>query len=174
MNIIHNRPLVTSVASLALIAGAAVTGLAAANASTGSGTASQGEHREVKIKGSISLPESAHEQGDAAEAAHLTKLATVDQKTANAAARATIPGGSVVDTNLGEEDGSVVYDVSVKDPSGATSEVIVDAGNAKVLASETEANDGLEGTAGPEAKKDGSDGETNDAPPAGSNATNGK
>lgn len=144
MNIKNKKTVVGSIASLALIGGVAATGVVAANAASGTSSASQsekGEANDAPIKGSISVAEPAQEESDAAEAAKLAKLATVDKKAANAAAVDTVPGSSVVETDLEEEDGFLVYEVDVKDTAGVTTEVIIDAGNTKVLASEVEGDE---------------------------------
>ncbi len=196
MNIIQKKKaIVGSLAGLVLVSGTALGGIAVANANTpatpspGPTQSEQGEQKEAQVKGSISVPESATEVPDAEEAAQLAKLATIDAKAAEAAATASVPGSSIVSTELGDEDGSLVYDVSVKDGAGTITEVKVDAGNATVLASEVgdDANEGPEGseadeaTEGPESQDssdqsddNGADGEMNDAQEATQDAANGK
>ena len=179
----RKKTVVGSLAGLLLLGGIATTGIAAANAAIhaaptspafSSAQSDKNESKEANIKESISLTESATEESDAAEAAKLAKLATVDEKGANAAALASLPGASVVSTNLEEEDGSLVYDVSVKDKAGVVTEVIIDAGNAKILASEVEGNEAAEG---PESSSDSEQGSTvggNEIQAATPGATSGK
>ncbi len=183
------RAIVGSLAGLVLVSGTALGGIAVANAntsSTPSADTTQGEQNEAKVKGSISVPESATEVPDAEESAQLAKLVTIDASAAEAAATATVPGSTIVSTDLGDEDGFLVYDVTVKDGAGAVTEVKVDAGNATVLASEAGDDEGAEGpegseadeaTEGPEGSEsqddNGADGEMNDAQEAAQDATNG-
>ena len=146
----RKKAAVGSLAGLLLIGGIAATGIAAANAANNTAPPStsqgeKGEPQEVKINGSIPVTESTTEESDAVEAAKLAKLATIAEKGAAAAALASVPGGTVVSTSLGDEDGFVVYEVTLKDQAGAMTEVIVDAGNAKVLASEVKDNESAEG-----------------------------
>ena len=49
--------------------------------------------------------------------------------------------GEVKKTELDDEDGFVVYDVDVLGKDGKTTELKVDAGDATILAQETEDND---------------------------------
>ncbi|WP_104119143.1 PepSY domain-containing protein [Arthrobacter sp. B1805] len=169
MNVIQKKKaIVGSLAGLVLVSGTALGGVAVANANSGTpspGTtqSEQGEQQEAKVTGSISVPESGTEVPDAEEAAQLAKLATIDTKAAEAAATASVPGSSVVSTELGDEDGFLVYDVSVKDGAGTVTEVKVDAGNATVLASEAGDDEASEGPEGSEGDDNGADGEMNDA-----------
>ncbi|THJ65591.1 hypothetical protein E8P82_11435 [Arthrobacter echini] len=140
------KAVVGSIAGLVLVGGTALGGIAVANANT-TGTDSmgtsdvaqdeRGESNEAKVKGSISVPESATEVSDAEESAQLAKLATIDTSAAEKAAAASVPGSTVVSSELGDEDGFVVYEVDVKDDAGTVTEVTVDAGDASILASET-------------------------------------
>ncbi|MHA7278084.1 PepSY domain-containing protein [Arthrobacter sp. Hz1] len=182
------KMLVGSLAGLALIGGTAAVGLSAANAATvpapapveaNQDSAENGEQQEPKLNGSITAPESATEQSEADESAQLTKLATIDAKAAEATATGSVPGSSVVSTELGDENGSVVYEVTVKDGAGVLTEVKVDAGNAAVLATEAgedEASEGAEDEASEGAEEqDGADneadGELDDAQEAASTGT---
>lgn len=182
------KAIVGSLAGLVLISGTALGGVAVANANT-TGTPStettqndQAEQGETKVTGSISVPESGTEVPDAEEAAQLAKLATIDTAAAEAAATATVPGSSVVNTELSDEDGFLIYDVSVKDGAGTVTEVMVDAGNATVLGSEASDDEANEGSAADEATEgaesqsedNGADGEMNDAAEVAQDATNGK
>lgn len=81
------------------------------------------------VKGSIQLPaeQSGVEVPDAQEEAQYASLARITPEQAKQAAQSAVPG-SVTSVTLGDEDGSLVYEVH----SGNT-EVLVDAGNGKVL-----------------------------------------
>lgn len=200
MNTIQKKKaIVGSLAGLVLVSGTALGGIAVANANTtatpspGTTQGEQGEQNdanEAKVKGSISVPESATEVPDAEESAQLATLATVDAAAAEAAATASVPGSTIVSTELGDEDGFLVYDVTVKDGAGTVTEVKVDAGNATVLASEAGDDEGAEGPEGSEGSEasegsesqdgadqsddNGADGEMNDAQEAAQDAANGK
>jgi hypothetical protein len=87
---------------------------------------------EVKSS-SIKVPENTETQ------AEFAKFATVSQQQAEAAALAVQPG-TVVKSKLDDEDGYLVWQVDVKHAKGTT-EIAVDAGNAKVLAAEAEEDD---------------------------------
>lgn len=150
----NRKTLIGALAGLALVGGGTIAGLSAANAST-TPTApvsqpapetEKGEQQEPKLNGSITVPETAGEQSDTQESAQLAGLATIDAKAAEAAAVASIPGSSALSSELGDENGFLVYEVTVKDGAGAISEVKIDAGNATVLA--TEAADQADGQNG--------------------------
>jgi len=95
--------------------------------------------------GSVPAPEDAEDEaetndGDAGEAEEtkaLESLATTTPQEATAAATAAVPGtaGAV---ELENENGYVVYSVEVTTADGTTVEVKIDAGNAAVLAQETD------------------------------------
>ncbi|GLU61074.1 PepSY domain-containing protein (plasmid) [Arthrobacter sp. TES] len=170
------KTLIGALAGLALIGGTAVVGLSAANASTtpsppatspatGSttdGEKSDGGQQEPQLKGSITVPETTGEQSDAQESANLAAVATIDAKAAETAAAASLPGSAATASHLGDENGSLVYDVTVKDSTGAVHEVKIDAGNATVLANET-ADPQENGQKGTENTTDTESNETPDA-----------
>ena len=138
--------LIGSLAGLALIGGTAAVGLGAANATTpgpdrSTGGSAHSEKQEPQSAGSITVPESATEQSESEESLNLAKLATVDPKTAEAAAVASVPGSTAVSTTLGDENGSLVYEVKLTDTAGAGIEVAVDAGNSAILNTESDANE---------------------------------
>ncbi|OLV19600.1 PepSY domain-containing protein [Deinococcus marmoris] len=85
--------------------------------------------QEPMIKGSILLPaeQKGVEMTDAQESAQYLKLAKITLDQARAAAQAAVPG-TVTSIKLDEEDGYLVYEVEI-----GTQEVIIDAGNGKVL-----------------------------------------
>lgn len=116
---------------------------------TGTQTTSQEQH--PAINGSVPAPAGTETNdategsgNDAAEAQQLKGLAKIDQATAEKAALQAVPG-TVVKTELDNENGFVVYSVEVKSADGTVTDVKVDAGNGQVLAQESEANDGQEG-----------------------------
>lgn len=83
-----------------------------------------------------------------AEASALAKLATVTPVQATEAATKAVPG-KAAEPELHNEDGNVVYEVTVTSVDGKTqTDVVIDAGNATVLAQESE--DGHEGNDAPE------------------------
>jgi len=75
----------------------------------------------------------AKETADSSEAAALQGKATISAADAKAAALAANPGASVVNTELDEEQGVVVYNVELDDGS----DVMVDAADGTILATET-------------------------------------
>ena len=77
-------------------------------------------------------------------------------------------------THLEEEDGSLVYEVSVKDKAGVVTEVIVDAGNAKIMASEVAGNEAAEGTESSNDSEQGSTTGGNEVQDTSPGATSGK
>lgn len=175
----NRKTLLGALAGLALIGGSAAVGLSAANASTTPpapvtqstpDNESNGEYQDPKLNGSTTVPEAAGEQSDAQESAQLAGLAKIDAKTAEAAAVTAVPGASVVSSDLGDENGFLVYEVAVKDGAGTLSEVRVDAGNATVLATgAAEHTDGQNGN-----KKETADASgTADAPDATETSDNG-
>ena len=99
---------------------------------------------EVKIQGSIALPAEAQgtELTDAQEQAQYAKLAKITPEQAKQAALAVAPG-TVSSIELEDEDGFLVYEVVI-----GNKEVIVDAGNGKVLAQEVEEPDNEAGETG--------------------------
>lgn len=87
------------------------------------------EPNEVKIQGSIQLPaeQPGAEVPDAQEDAQYAKLAKISADQARQSAQAVVPG-TVTSVKLDDEDGSLVYEVVI-----GKIEVLVDAGNGKVL-----------------------------------------
>ena len=73
--------------------------------------------------------------GDEASDAALPSLAKITPAQAEKAALAAYPSAAVISTSLGDENGYLVYEVTLKDAQG-TLEVKVDAGNAQVLATD--------------------------------------
>ncbi len=77
------------------------------------------------------------DKADTAEQAKLEKVAKIDADAASKAATDKVPG-TVDEVELDEEDGNVVYEVDVIARDGTDTEVIVDAGNGKILAQEVD------------------------------------
>lgn len=102
---------------------------------TGGQQQTKQEQQDPNIKGTIAVPETKGEQDPATEAQQLSGLAKIDQKAAEDAALAALPG-TVVKTDLGNENGFAVYNVEIKGSDGTVTEMKVDAGNGQVLAHE--------------------------------------
>ena len=105
---IRNLLLLTSIAALALTGGCALFG-----------------EKETS-------PASIQPAGKVA-AADLPGLAKITFQQATDAALATVPGGSVLKSELKIEDGGLVYAFKIAGPGKKVREVMIDAGNAKVI-----------------------------------------
>ncbi|MBL8778283.1 MAG: PepSY domain-containing protein [Acidimicrobiales bacterium] len=112
------------------------------------------------LNGSIQSPED-ESLSEADEAKALEGLATIAASDAEHAALAANPGATVNSSELGNENGSVVYEVDLTDASGADVEVKVDAGNGDILSQEND-DDGNEADEGDEGSASGAD-EANEA-----------
>lgn len=77
------------------------------------------------------------DRADKAERAKLEKAAKIDAKAASKAATDKVPG-TVGDVELDEEHGNVVYEVEVTAKDGTETDVIVDAGNGKILSQQAD------------------------------------
>jgi len=117
----------------------AVTLVAALGTGTAFATGALKLPDEVKST-SIKVPENTETQ------AGFAKLSKVTQQQAEAAALAVQPG-KIVKAKLDDEDGNLVWQVDVQHAKGTT-EIAVDAGNAKVLAAEADEDDDNEGHEG--------------------------
>ncbi|WP_209308846.1 PepSY domain-containing protein [Blastococcus sp. CT_GayMR16] len=108
------------------------------------GPGSDQEGEDASFTGSVAAPAET-EQPDGQEAsgnedqesAALQALATVTPQQAEQAAVAAVPG-TVGGSELGNENGFVVYSVEIKGTDGNVTEVKIDAGNGAVLAQEAE------------------------------------
>jgi uncharacterized membrane protein YkoI len=107
---------------------------------------SQAETQDSTINGSIKVTDTNTDdtvkdtaQSEAAEAAKYTSMAKISEADAMKAAVAKV-GGTATKATLGNENGSLVYEVTV-----GTQDVKVDAGNGKVLSVDTEGNEANEG-----------------------------
>lgn len=92
-----------------------------------------GEH-DPSYTASIRVSEEDSEQSETDEAAALQSLATISADQAAQAATTAYPGASVMQIELDNENGWLVYSVELSNGS----EVTVDAGNATVLATDQE------------------------------------
>lgn len=100
--------------------------------------------QEPTYTSSIRIPDTGQEMDDGTEAKKLASVAKISSDQAKAAAEKSA-GGSASSVKLEDENGNVVYAVTV-----GTKEVKVDAGNGNVLATET-AEAGDSGETGTEA-----------------------
>ncbi|MFN8124111.1 MAG: PepSY domain-containing protein [Thermoleophilia bacterium] len=78
--------------------------------------------------------------GEATEAASLSKVATVSRAQAEQAALGKTPG-TVTEASLGDENGTVIWEVNVKASSGGDHEVKVDAKTGAVLQVQSDTQD---------------------------------
>ncbi len=132
------RLLFSGAAALGVAAGAAGIAGAATGGSAGSSpppTASA--DREPAYTSSVTAPEGSESQSEADETATLQGQATVTSEQARAAALAAVPG-TAAEPELENENGNVVWGVEITRADGTVTDVKVDAGNAKVLAQESE------------------------------------
>ncbi|MGB3829911.1 MAG: PepSY domain-containing protein [Ornithinimicrobium sp.] len=118
------------------------------NEGTETGQDGKNERGEADFTGSIKAPAEAQDGAEAkdgsaqdtaqekAEAATLAPLATVTESEASRAATDAVPG-TVGTIALANQDGYVVWDVTVTQADGTVVEVVIDAGDASVLVQET-------------------------------------
>ncbi len=142
-----------TITTSALAVGVLVGSAGLANAMTSSGSPAQqvpapaaaDGDQDPMLDGSIQSAE-IEGRSEAEESSALAALATITDAEATAAAAAANPDATVDAVELGNENGSVVYEVTMTDSSGASLEVKVDAGNGAVLAQETgdEADEGVD------------------------------
>ncbi|MDI3481045.1 MAG: hypothetical protein PWQ97_700 [Tepidanaerobacteraceae bacterium] len=78
------------------------------------------------------------------EDAALASKAKITKDEAIKAALAAHPGYAVKGASIGNENGYLVYEVNIADKSGKTLEIKVDAGNGKILATDSQAEDNEE------------------------------
>jgi len=136
---------VTAAAGAGALMGAAGLASAATNATTPSTPAAQNQEAHdteaaPNYTSSITVPDKAESTDEAGEAAALKAMVTLTPEQASAAATAAVPG-TAGDIELENDGGNVVYDVEVTTANGHV-DVKVDPGNGKILAQETEQNDG--------------------------------
>ena len=133
-----DNKLVISAAAAAVLAlgggGAAIAAQQAQeeNIKGGTITAPAGSVEENETAGN-----EAAEGNESAQAGQLQGLAKIDGAAAEEAALSAVHG-QAKDIELENEGGFIVYEVKVAGDDGKLHEVVVDAGNGKVLAQETE------------------------------------
>ncbi len=150
--------LVGALAAAALTVGGGAA-LAAGQAPEATAGDTKQEQQEPSINGSVKAPGGAG-QDESAETQQLQGLAKIDQAQAEKAALGAV-SGTVKDAELGDENGSVIWEVEVAAANGTLHEVKVDAGNGQILAQaaddegseQGEANEANEGPEGPEANE---------------------
>jgi len=103
------------------------------------------EQQQPAYTGSIPAPQDQEAQGEQDEAKALAGMAKITADQAKEAALAQFPGATVGKVDLENENGNVVYSVQRTDKSGKAQDVKVDAGNAKVLATEAGGPEGHDG-----------------------------
>ncbi|MGI9017968.1 MAG: PepSY domain-containing protein [Euzebya sp.] len=144
------------VGGLAALAGAQTRAPSAPAADSQPAADAQGaEENDPALNSSITAPQD-ESLSEADEATALEDLATITPAQAEQAAADTV-GGTAGTAQLGNENGSVVYEVEVTDDAGMVHEVKVDAGNGSVLAQEAEGNEADEVNEGPEGPENAKD-----------------
>ena len=119
---------------------------AQATPQAGAGTTSvDKQEQQPGYVGSIAVPQDQKGQSEPDEAKALASQARITADQAKAAALAQFPGATVKKVELDNENGSLVYSVQLTDTSGKGQDVKVDAGNGKVLATEADGPEGVEG-----------------------------
>ena len=111
---------------------------------------------EPDLGGSVQAPD-VEGVSEADENAGLEGLATTTADEATAVALAANPGATVIDVSLENENGSVVYEVSLTDAEGVAVEVKVDAGNSAVVDQEIGDDEGEEAEEASDEADDGID-----------------
>lgn len=173
----------TAATVLTLGGGAAIAAQQAPETTAGE---TKQEQQEPSYKGSVKAPadkaeneaaegkegsenEAAEKKQEAAESQKLQSLAKIDQGAAEKAALGAVPGTAKA-AELGNENGSVVWEVEVAAKDGTLQEVKVDAGNGQVLAQEAEGDEGSEKGEANEANEGPEANEANEAQEAGATA----
>lgn len=86
--------------------------------------------------------ESKDESVEAANDAALASKTKISQDEAVNAAKAAYPENTVQGAKIGDENGYLIYEVKMTDKAGTAIEVKVDAGNAKILATDNGSEEG--------------------------------
>ena len=135
------RKLIVGAAAAVLVLGGGGAAIAAQQG------ALPGQEDDPNITGTVSAPggnegaEGHENEGQDNEAGgQFEGLARIDRAAAEKAALGAVPG-EVKETELENENGFVVYEVEVAGKDGELHEVVVDAGNGKVLAQEVEGSE---------------------------------
>lgn len=163
------RLLFSGAAALGVAAGAAgIAGAATGGTTQNPASPAQAETDEApdsNFTSSVTVADDT-EMSETDEAATLEGLATVTSDEARTAALAAVPG-TAADPELDNEDGNVVWSVEITAADGTLHEVVIDAGNANVLAQDIEEaddeNEADEANEGPEANESEAD-EANEGP----------
>ena len=165
MNLSKRTLATAGVLGVVLIGGGASVAAAAGNSAPTAADSQQGagEASDPGYTGSVRAPADSQPDGqdtgagESQEGAALQSLATVTPSQAERAALAAVPG-SVQQTQLENENGSVVYGVEIKAADGTVTDVRVDAGNGTVLdrqvGGDTEEADGSDQPDGPNDAED--------------------
>ena len=111
-----------------------------ATAQTNDAETANSNVQEPSYVGSINVADT-NAKDEASEGTALQGLAKISQADAEKSALAKVQG-TVVKTTLDNENGYLVYSVSIKDAQGKVSDVKIDAGTGSVLT--VEASDGAE------------------------------
>ncbi len=149
----------------AAVTAAAVVGVAAGGYGIAAATAGQTDQapasteaddvHDPQLSGSIQVDEFDGES-EADETSRLADQATVSEADAAAAATTAYPG-DISAGQLGNENGSLVWEFSVTQTDGSTLEVKVDAGNGSVLAAEADDDEESDETEAGDEDTDGVD-----------------
>jgi uncharacterized membrane protein YkoI len=135
-------------------------GIASAVGGSTPSSAEADSAQEPSYTSSVTVADTQESGSEADESSALASLATITADEARAAALAAVPG-TAGEVELENENGNVVYGVEVKDASGASYDVKVDAGNGAVLAQESDDEGDHEGDdqgdEGSETNDDGAD-----------------
>lgn len=141
----RNKVIVAALATTAALGGgvgvaAAAGGPSAPAPPSTSGSAAEQdegtEEQEPALNGSVQTEEVAGEN-EQQEQERLSSQATISQDEAKKAALEAVPG-TVGSAELGDENGSLIWEVDITKADGSSVEVKVDAGNGKVLAQEAD------------------------------------
>ena len=112
------------------------------------GVAIATQQGQEDIKGGTTAAPAGSGEENEADGKSLERFAEIDRSAAEKAALDAV-SGEVRDVELENENGFVVYEVEVAGQDGKLREVVVDAGNGRVLDQEIEAEEG-EGLEEPE------------------------
>ena len=101
--------------------------------------------QDPNYAGTASMPvdEATLPQDEAAEADALAALATVSQADAESAALGAV-NGEIVQAELDNENGFVVWSIEVRDGAGTVHDVKIDAGNGQVLGTQADEDEAAE------------------------------
>ncbi len=103
------------------------------------------EDQQPGYTGSIAVPQDQKDQSEQNEDQALASMAKITADQAKDAALAQFPGATAAKIGLDNENGYLVYSVQLTDTTGKGQDVKVDAGNGKVLATETDGPEDTEG-----------------------------